>query len=48
MAKSQSLVMAGRNCDDSVQILMCYTMTEFVMLPSSVSSLSDWILFPFM
>ncbi len=45
MAKSQSLVMAGRNCDDSVQILLCCAMTAFVMLPSSVSSLSDWIMF---
>ncbi len=40
--------MAGRNCDDSVQILSCCDMTcllWFVMLPSSVSSLSNWILF---
>ncbi len=35
MAKSQALVMAGRNCDDSVQILLCCTMTAFVMLPSA-------------
>ncbi len=47
MAKSHSLVRAGRNCDDSVQIVLCYAMTAFVMLLSSVSSLSDWILFHF-
>ncbi len=41
MAKSQSLVMAGRNCDASVPILLCCAMTAFVML-------SDWILFHFM
>ncbi len=45
MAKSQSLVMAERNHDDSDQILLCCAMTVFVMLPSSVSLLSDWILF---
>ncbi len=26
-AKSQSLVMAGNNCDDSVQMLLCCAMT---------------------
>ncbi len=45
MTKSQSLVMVGRNCNDSVQILLCCSMNVFVMLPSSVSS--DWILFRF-
>ncbi len=47
MEKSQSLVMAGRYCDDSVQILSCCVMTALVMLLSSVSSLSDWIWFSF-
>ncbi len=42
MAKSQSFVMTGRNCDDSVQIILCCAMT-CVCYTSVFCQLAFWL-----
>ncbi len=43
MAKSQSLVMAGRNCDDSVQMLLFHDMFVTVCYASVFCQLAFWL-----